>query len=142
MSRILIVEDDDMLRDVMKDILQSETHEVLPARDGREALELFEDFCPDLIVSDISMPRMDGFTLLAAIREKPIGATVPFLFTSALTDRSNVNRARRLGMDDYLFKPFDSRELLDAVDVRLARREGIPGLFRHVWEQGCRDDIR
>jgi putative two-component system response regulator len=125
MPRILLAEDDDMLRDVMKDIFQSESYEVLTARDGSEALKLIEDFYPDLIVSDISMPGMDGFSLLAAIRERPLGATIPFLFTSALTERSNVNRARRLGMDDYLFKPFDSRELLDAVDVRLARRKAV-----------------
>jgi len=71
------------------------------------------------------MPGMDGFALLAAIREKPMGATVPFQFTTALTERSNVNRARRLGMDDHLFKPFDASELLDAVNIRLARRRAV-----------------
>ncbi len=71
------------------------------------------------------MPEMDGFSLLEAIRARPDGAIVPVLFLSARTERTDVSRARSLGADDYLFKPFDARELVEAVRTRLDRRRVV-----------------
>lgn len=122
MTKILLVEDDTLLLDVMRSILEAEGYEVRPAANGRIALDFFVSDRPDLVVSDIMMPEMDGYALLEAIREIPEGVTVPFLFLSARTERADVSRARQLGVDDYLFKPFDAPELINAVRSRVDRR--------------------
>jgi putative two-component system response regulator len=125
MSKILLVEDDAPLLEVMCSILEAEGYEVCPAVNGRNALDLFVSIRPNLVVSDIMMPGMDGFELLKSVRVIPEGITVPFLFLSARTERSDVDRARSLGVDDYLFKPFDASELINAVRARLDRRRVI-----------------
>jgi len=122
MNSILLVEDDALLLEVMCNILEAEGFEIHPAKNGKQALELFENAKPDLIISDIMMPEMDGYELLKSIRNMPNGVTVPFLFLSARTERADVSRARSLGVDDYLFKPFDAPELINAVRSRLDRR--------------------
>jgi putative two-component system response regulator len=122
MSRILLVEDDALLLEVIRNILEAEGYEVFPAANGKKALDLIGNVKPDLIVSDIMMPEMDGFELLETVRIMPGGVTIPFLFLSARTERSDVSRARSLGVDDYLFKPFDAPELINAVQSRIDRR--------------------
>ncbi len=122
MTKILLVEDDALLLDVMRNILEVEGYQVIVASDGMTAYQAFLHVQPDLIVSDIMMPRLDGYGLLKMVRQLPQGATVPFLFLSARTERADISRARELGADDYLFKPFDAAELINAVRARLERR--------------------
>jgi putative two-component system response regulator len=125
MNKILLVEDDALLLEVMRSILEAEGFEIHPAVNGKQALELFVNINPDLIISDIMMPEMNGFELLEAVRVLVNGVTVPFLFLSARTERGDVSRARVLGVDDYLFKPFDAPELISAVRTRLDRRRVV-----------------
>jgi putative two-component system response regulator len=125
MIKILLVEDDAPLLEVLQSILEAEGYEVYPAVNGKQALDLFVSTLPSLIVSDIMMPEMNGYELLESVRVLPEGITVPFLFLSARTERSDVDRARSLGVDDYLFKPFDAPELINAVHARLDRRRVI-----------------
>jgi putative two-component system response regulator len=122
MNNILVVEDDTLLLEVICSILEAEEFLVQPAKNGKQALEIFVNSKPDLIISDIMMPEMDGYELLKSIRDLPNGVTVPFLFLTARTERADVSRARTLGVDDYLFKPFDAGELINAVRSRLDRR--------------------
>lgn len=125
MTKILLVEDDALLMDVMTNILEEEGYELSCAPNGKVALDLFAASRPDLVISDIMMPEMDGFELLRSIRMMPGGITVPFLFLSARAERSDVTLARKLGVDDYLFKPFDAPELVEAVRARLNRRRAV-----------------
>jgi len=125
MSKILLVEDDKLLLEVMQNILEAEGFEIHPACNGKQALDSFVSDKPDLIVSDIMMPEMDGYELLELIRVMPDGVTVPFLFLSARTQRADVSRARSLGVDDYLYKPFEAQELINAVRSRLFRRRMV-----------------
>jgi putative two-component system response regulator len=125
MTKILLVEDDTLLLEVMRSILEVEGYELFPAPNGKQALDLFVAVKPDLVVSDIMMPEMDGYELLESVRSTPQGVTVPFLFLSARTERNDVSRARLLGVDDYLFKPFDAPELVNAVRARLDRRRMV-----------------
>ncbi len=125
MVKILLVEDDAPLLEVMRCLLEAEGYEVSPAINGKQALELFGKDQPDLVISDIMMPEMSGYELLESVRALREGITVPFLFLSARTERSDVDRARSLGVDDYLFKPFDASELINAVRARLERRRVI-----------------
>jgi len=125
MTKILVAEDNELLRDVIYNILVLEGYEVFPTANGRQALDFFVSVKPDLIVSDIMMPVMDGFELLEEVRSIPQGVTMPFLFLTARTERRDVKKARALGVDDYLFKPFDAWELIEAVRTRLDRRRAV-----------------
>ena len=124
-ERILVVDDNPDLRELAEAILKKQDYQITLAENGREALEIFDRTSPDLIISDIAMPEMDGFAFLEAVRSREQGAAVPFLFLSAYSQKSKLSQARRLAVDDYIFKPFDAQELLDAVRVRLDRRRAV-----------------
>ena len=128
MAKILLVEDDDFLRTNTKTILEFSGYQVFDYPNGRLALDAFETHNPDLIVSDINMPMLDGYGLLDGVRRLPGGEIVPFLFLTARSNRADVSYARQLGVDDYVFKPFEAEELLVAVRARLERRR-IAELF-------------
>ena len=124
-EKILVVDDNKDLRELAEAILKMQGYHVVLANDGKDALNVFENEDIDLIVSDIAMPEMDGFGLLEEIRSRPNGAAMPFLFLSAYSQKNKQAQARRLAVDDYLFKPFDAKELIDAVRVRLDRRKAV-----------------
>jgi putative two-component system response regulator len=125
MIHILIVEDNPGISSVMQELLEMEGYQVTSAANGLEALELLNRATPDLVVSDIMMPKMDGFALLEAVRARPNGAGIPFLFLSARSEQAATSRARSLGADDYLFKPFAPEDLLVAVRAKLNRRRAL-----------------
>ena len=125
MSHILVAEDNVDIMEVMRDVLETDGYRVTCAPNGRDALRAFEHETPDLIVSDVMMPHLDGFGLLKAVRAHPTGAAVPFLFLSARTENAATSQARVLGADDYLFKPFDADDLSLAVAAKLARRRAV-----------------
>jgi putative two-component system response regulator len=124
-TKILIIEDDNDLMKVMSDILQTDGFEVLTASNGPQGLEMFAEHKPHLILSDIMMPDMDGYAVLQAVLAQPEGMGVPFLFVSALTERRDLSRARDLGADDFIFKPFGVEELRRAVRAKLERRRMV-----------------
>ncbi len=124
-EKILVVDDNPDLRELAETILVTQGYDVTVASDGKEAIGIFDRSDLDLIVSDVAMPEMDGFALLEAVRSREAGAGVPFLFLSAYSQKANLTQARRLAVDDYLFKPFDAQELLEAVRVRLDRRRAV-----------------
>ena len=124
-AKILIVEDDADLLVIMCDILETDGHQTLAARSGAEAIRLFDREHPSLILSDIMMPEMDGFAVLKAVRARPEGLAVPFMFVSARTERGDQSHARDLGADDFIFKPFGVDELRKAVRAKLERRRVV-----------------
>jgi two-component system sensor histidine kinase/response regulator len=125
-TTILLVEDNQDLRDNAALVLELEGYTVQAASDGREALDLLETgVVPQLIVSDIMMPHMDGYELFQAVRQKRHLRTVPFIFLTARGSRQDVSTGRLLGVDDYLIKPFDPEELLIAIQTRLRRTAEI-----------------
>lgn len=124
-KRILAVEDHDLLLDAIRDILEAEGYEVVTASDGVEALEKLQTFVPDLIVADISMPRMDGYTFYQKVRENPAWVPIPFVFLTARAEREDRLRGKALGAEDYLTKPFDPQELVVVVQSRIGRAEAI-----------------
>ncbi len=122
---ILVAEDNFDIIEVMREILETEGYRVTCAHNGVEAYRAFQREAPDLIVSDVMMPQMDGFALLRSVRDHPAGAAVPFLFLSARTETTATAQARTLGADDYLFKPFDADDLTLAVRAKLERRRAV-----------------
>jgi putative two-component system response regulator len=118
---ILIVEDIDLLREGLREILVNEGFQVITARNGLEALDKISITIPNLILSDITMPVMDGYQFYEAVRERSEMVTIPFIFLTARADPSDMMYARRSGIDDYLTKPINREELVTAVKSRLAR---------------------
>jgi signal transduction histidine kinase len=121
-ARLLVVEDDRSMTVMLRTLLEKEGYSVTTACDGQEALDILSaNALPDLIVSDILMPRLDGFELLRRVRGVEEWAHVPFLFLSAMSEPEDRITGRSLGVDDYITKPFHSREFLSVVASRLAR---------------------
>lgn len=122
MQTILVVEDDIALLEGVRDILELAGYRVLTASHGQEALQVLETQPrPDLIVSDIMMPRMNGYELYEAVRARPEWVAIPFIFLSAMGEKSDVRAGKQLGADDYVIKPFEEEDLLVAVGSKLRR---------------------
>ncbi|MCC2635855.1 MAG: protein kinase, partial [Ramlibacter sp.] len=112
MTTILIVEDDDAIRNNVARILRLEGYDVSVATNGIEGLERAQAVRPDVVLSDINMPGMDGFALVQALRADPSFATTVVMLLTALDDRASMRRGMGTGADDYLAKPFTRVELL------------------------------
>ncbi len=124
MAKILVAEDDRNTNKLICAVMRKMGHEALPARDGVEALGLIDTDRPDLLISDIMMPRMDGMELVRELREA--GYDLPILMLTAKTAQDDKNQGFIAGADDYLTKPADLREL--ALRVRaLLRRAHVAG---------------
>ena len=120
---ILVVEDDLDMIDVVSLILADGGYDVLQATSGEEALSTLRESRPDLIVSDIMMVGMDGLALYKEVRADPDMAHIPFIFLTAMAQRTDVRRGMELGADDYITKPFEPEELLSAVRTRLIKAD-------------------
>lgn len=118
MARILIVDDDAHIRDVLRFALEKEEHDVFEASDGKDGLAAFESLKPDLIVLDVMMPEMDGTDVCREIRKS---SAVPILFLSARDDEIDRIIGLEIGGDDYLSKPFSPREMTARVKAILRR---------------------
>ena len=116
---ILVVEDHKPLLDAITDVLEHAGYTVLAALDGVGALQAMEEVRPDLIISDIMMPRMDGYALFEAVRARPELESIPFVFLTARADEEHRLRAQELGVDGYTTKPVQIAVLLDTVRQQL-----------------------
>jgi len=125
---ILIIEDDVVCKKMMETILRIEGFHVSSASDGQAGLALIAEHRPDLILCDIMMPNMDGHSVLSNLRTDTVCADIPFIFVTAMGERSEVRRGMSAGADDYLSKPFSAEELLATVTGRLSRREALRNL--------------
>lgn len=128
---ILIVEDNVTLLEGLKDLLEIAGYEVATAENGREALEMLNDITPDLIISDIMMPRIDGYEFQAQVRKRQELLGVPFIFLTARGGKADIRLGKELGADDYITKPFDEEDLLVAVRSKLSRWED----FRRIRDE-------
>jgi two-component system sensor histidine kinase/response regulator len=134
-QRILVVEDHKSMSRAIQGILESEGYSVYTATDGIEALEMMEDVRPDLILADIMMPRMDGYTLYEEIRACPEWIPIPFIFLTAKSEREDRLRGKKMGAEDYVTKPFDAEELIVIVRSRLGRARAIQEATEASFEQ-------
>jgi serine/threonine-protein kinase PpkA len=122
-KKILVIEDEAGIRNNILLMLKIERFAAIGAENGRVGLDLAKRHQPDLILCDINMPEMDGFSVLEALRAEPGFADTPFVFLTALEDRANQRRGMNLGADDYITKPFTRDELMAAVNARLRKHE-------------------
>ncbi len=125
MKKILVIDDDAAIQSLTVKALQSRGFQALSAADGHEGLEVARKYLPDLIVCDVQMPMMDGYQTLDALQQDPLTCTIPFIFLTALRDQQHIRYGLGLGADDYLTKPFTVNELINVVNIRLAKKEAI-----------------
>lgn len=123
MKKILLIEDNTEVRENTSEIISLANYDVVVAENGKVGVELAQKEKPDLIICDIMMPELDGYGVLHILSKKPETAGIPFIFLTAKTEKTDVRKGMNLGADDYLTKPFDDTELLNAIEVRLKRTE-------------------
>jgi type II secretory ATPase GspE/PulE/Tfp pilus assembly ATPase PilB-like protein/CheY-like chemotaxis protein len=121
-ASVLLVEDEDQLRRVMKDLLQREGYRVAEARDGIQALDEVDRFAPDVIILDLNLPGIDGYSVLAQLRSRPATRDIPVMVLTAKGDEDNEVRVFELGADDFVTKPFRARSLTARIEAVLGRR--------------------
>lgn len=118
---ILVVEDQKEVRENIVDILESADYNVLAAECGGHALEISKSKLPDLVISDIMMPGMDGYELLDNFQNNPILQNIPFIFLSAKSSENDLRSGMIKGADDYITKPFRAKDLLKSIETRLSK---------------------
>ncbi|HEY3279312.1 MAG TPA: type II/IV secretion system protein [Gemmatimonadales bacterium] len=121
-SKVLLVDDEDSLRKVMKDLLERDGYVVTEARDGVQALDQVDRVGPDIIVLDLNLPGLDGYGVLSHLRSRPSTANIPVIVLTAKGDEDNEVRVFELGADDFLTKPFRARALSARLEAVLGRR--------------------
>ena len=127
MAAVLVIEDEQSLRENLVRILAAEGHDVRTARDGEEGIRLAAAHRPDLVICDVLMPQVDGYGVLAALRARAETRATPFIFVTASADKAESARALVSGADAYVTKPFRIGELKAAVARLLAAGRGRAG---------------
>lgn len=125
MSKILLIEDNAEIRENTAEILELAGYEVVMAENGKRGVEAAQHQPFDLIICDIMMPELDGYGVLHILNMNPKTSSVPFIFLTAKAEKADFRKGMNLGADDYLTKPFDEIELMDAVEMRLKKSERI-----------------
>lgn len=134
MKKILLIEDDVVMRENTAEILDLAQFSVTTAENGKKGVQLAKDIQPDLIICDIMMPELDGYGVLHILSKDPSTATIPFIFLTAKAEKSELRKGMELGADDYLTKPFEDTELLNAIESRLKKTELLKKEFSQNME--------
>lgn len=132
MKKILVVEDNSDVRENIAEILSLSGYEVIEAENGKVGAQLVMEKHPDLVLCDVMMPELDGFGLLRVMNNHPELNGIPFIFLTAKADKTDFRKGMGLGADDYITKPFDHTQLLDAIAMRLKKSEQIKSAFDHT----------
>jgi len=125
MYHILLIEDNEDVRENTAEILEMAGYKVSTAADGKQGIASVQKDKPDLIVCDIMMPVLDGYGVLHMLGKNPATQSIPFIFLSARAERSDMRKGMDMGADDYITKPFDKSELLNAIEGRLKKMENL-----------------
>jgi CRP-like cAMP-binding protein/CheY-like chemotaxis protein len=134
MKKILLIEDNLEVRENTQEILMLANYQVITAENGKIGVELAQKENPDLIICDIMMPELDGYGVLHILSKKSETANIPFIFLTAKTEKSDIRRGMNLGADDYLTKPFDDTDLLNAIEARLKKNEMLQKQYESTSE--------
>ncbi|MCB9235369.1 MAG: response regulator [Bacteroidia bacterium] len=121
MIRILLIEDNEDVRETTAEILELANYTVYTAENGREGIQKAKELVPDLIICDIMMPEKDGYEVLYYLGRDPKTSTIPFVFLTAKSEKGDIRHGMNLGADDYLTKPFEELDLLNCIETRLEK---------------------
>ena len=122
-KKIIVIDNDIVNRNFVIDYLESEGYNAIGAENGIVGLQLIKEYLPDLVICDLVMPDMDGYTVLSNLREDSLTAIIPFIFLTAINTKASLRKAMELGADDYLTKPATTDELLRAIAIRLQKQD-------------------
>ncbi|MEO6149978.1 MAG: response regulator [Mucilaginibacter sp.] len=125
MKTILIIEDNDDIRESTAEVLELSGFKVLQAANGKIGVEQAVQHKPDLVLCDVMMPELDGYGVLYMLSKHADTATIPFIFLTAKVERTDFRKGMEMGADDYLTKPFDDMELLNAIETRLNKKKKL-----------------
>lgn len=134
MNKILLIEDNNEIRESVTEILLLAGYNVSVAKNGKEGVEMVTKDLPDLILCDITMPELDGYGVLYLLHKNEETAHIPFIFITAKSERLDLRKGMEMGADDYLTKPFGRLELLNAVECRLKKKEGQQDFYSKPLE--------
>src|SRR5687767_1870683 len=123
MNSILVIDDNVAIRENTAEILELAGYKTFTAENGKKGVDLALKEKPTIIVCDIMMPELDGYGVLHLLRKNPETQNIPFIFLTAKTERSDFRKGMEMGADDYISKPFDDVELLNAIETRLKKLE-------------------
>lgn len=133
--KILIIEDEDTILQNVIDLLQAEKFEAIGAEEGQLGIQLALNYKPDLILCDIMMPDIDGYTVLTELQKQPLLAHIPFIFMTAKVEREDLRLGMELGADDYITKPFTPVELLSAIRARMKKQQQYSSQYNEERER-------
>lgn len=133
-KKILIIEDNEDIRDSSVEILELADYEVLQADNGKTGVELAQRHLPDIILCDIMMPELDGYGVLYLLSKNPETANIPFIFLTAKAERADMRKGMEMGADDYLTKPFDDIELLNTIESRFLKKDKLEAFYSKSFE--------
>lgn len=122
---VLLIEDDKTLLENTRDLLKFSQYKVLIAADGKSGVKIAREKLPDIIISNIMMPELNGYQVYEALKEDPTTRKIPFMFVSVKGEPEDIRKGMNLGVDDYITKPFREEDLITAIESRLAKTEII-----------------
>ena len=129
MKKILLIEDNNDVRENTSEILELENYEVTTAENGKIGVDKALNNIPDLIICDIMMPVLDGYGVFKSLSNNPKTASIPFIFLTAKSEKADMRKGMNLGADDYLTKPFEEDELLEAIECRIKKNDFLKKEF-------------
>lgn len=141
-KKILVVDDDETILESVSIVLDVAGYDWVTSNNGRAALAAVEHNKPDLIISDVQMPGMNGYEFYEALRQNSDWVSIPFVFLTGLRDKEDIRKGYKLGVDHYLVKPFTPEDLLVAVENRLQRSEAIDAISKEEIEASRQKLIR
>ncbi len=124
-KKILVIEDHQDMRENIAEILELADYQVISAANGKEGVKIAKSEMPDLIICDIMMPELDGYTVLSILSKDAKTSDTPFIFLTAKAEKQDMRKGMEMGADDYLTKPFTDTELLNAIKTRLSKYQKI-----------------
>src|SRR5437867_2207814 len=125
MKKILVIDDEEELREMMVAALQQRGFDVVEATNGLSGVEMARTDTPDLILCDVNMEKMNGYATLSSLRSEPATTSIPFILMTGMADNAGMRHGMELGADDYLPKPFTINELYAAVETRLKKAQSL-----------------
>lgn len=123
MKTVLLIEDNADIRENMSEILDLSGYKTITAPDGKQGVAAAMESTPDIIICDIMMPELDGYGVIHMLQKNPDTQHIPFIFLTAKAERAEIRKGMELGADDYITKPFNGTELLNAIESRLRKAE-------------------
>jgi CRP/FNR family transcriptional regulator, cyclic AMP receptor protein len=138
MKKILIIEDNDEVRENTAEILELSNYNVITAENGKIGVEKALEERPDLIICDIMMPVLDGYGVFHLLSKHKETSAIPFIFLTAKSEKSDFRKGMEMGADDYITKPFDGIELLNAIEIRLKKTQLLKDHY-NTGEQGLNE---